>query len=182
MLFDKLNFQRLSAPPKGLSFDCSDEDLNDFFSNASYPHQQELVAVTYLFLVKNTHRVAAYFSLLNDAIKANAFPEINQSVPPEKRYRSVPAVKIARLGVDKEFQRKHLGSEIMSLLKYWFVYNNKTGCKFILADAYNKKGVIEFYQKNGFTFLTEKDKDKETRQMKLDLKPFALRMRELYLI
>ena len=58
------------------------------------------------------------------------------------------------MGVDENFQSKHLGSEILTFLKYWFVEpNNKTGCRFLLVDAYNSERTIEFYQRNGFKLL-----------------------------
>ncbi len=59
--------------------------------------------------------------------------------------------------------------------------NNKTGCRFIVVDAYNNDDVIRFYGKNGFRFLyaTEDlereayhipaDEHLESRMMYLDL-------------
>ena len=40
----------------------------------------------------------------------------------------------------------------MSFIKSWFVEpNNKTGCRFVLVDAYNDEIPLKFYKKNGFT-------------------------------
>ena len=59
--------------------------------------------------------------------------------------------------------------------------DNKTGCRFIVVDAYNKENVLHFYEKNGFKFLysTEslekeanhipEDEHLESRMMYLDL-------------
>ena len=30
----------------------------------------------------------------------------------------------------------------------------KTGCRFIVVDAYNKENVLHFYEKNGFKFFS----------------------------
>lgn len=49
------------------------------------------------------------------------------------------------------------------------VVKNKTGCRFITIDAYNKNNVLSFYQRNDFKFLTEKDKNETTRTMYYDL-------------
>ena len=49
-----------------------------------------------------------------------------------------------------------LHSEItrtMDFIKGWFRYDNKTGCRFIIVDAYNEEPVIKFYQRNDFSFL-----------------------------
>ena len=43
-------------------------------------------------------------------------------------------------------------------------------CRFLTVDAYNKPEILEFYSKNGFTFLYDKDVHKQIRAMKYDLK------------
>lgn len=57
----------------------------------------------------------------------------------------------------------------MLFIKNWFAAENKTGCRFLLVDAYNKPEIISFYQKNDFVLLTEKDEDRKTRSMYFDL-------------
>jgi hypothetical protein len=47
----------------------------------------------------------------------------------------------------------------------------QAGCCFITVDAY--QNALEFYKKNGFDFLTEKDALEQTRAMYLDLKAFV---------
>lgn len=57
-----------------------------------------------------------------------------------------------------------------SLIGY-FVSNNKTGCRFLTVDAH--KDAIGLYEKCGFSFFTENDKDDETRLMYFDLKQLS---------
>ena len=39
----------------------------------------------------------------------------------------------------------------MSFIKDWFRHeDNKTGCRFIVVDAYNEEKVLRYYEKNGF--------------------------------
>ena len=75
-----------------------------------------------------------------------------------KHRRDYPAVKIGRFGVNKEFQGKglHWGSEALDFIKRWMITDNKTGCCFITVDAY--AAAVEFYLKNGFRFMGEKEK------------------------
>ena len=84
----------------------------------------------------------------------------------------MPAAKIGRLGVASAHNRRGYGTKILDFLKYWFSTGNKTGCRFLLVDAYNKDKVTGFYKKNGFQFLTEKDEAEETRIMYFDLTKF----------
>lgn len=126
---------------------------------------------------------------LDDSIKAALIPNksrnrIQRKIPNSKRTRSYPAVLIGRLGVAKEFQGTvfSVGSQVIEYIASWFVHpDNKTGCRFIVVDAYNKENVLHFYGKNGFKFLyfTEdleketnhipKDEHLESRMMYLDL-------------
>lgn len=61
----------------------------------------------------------------------------------------------------------------MNYIKGYFLDKNKTGCRFITVDATNNERTIKFYQKNGFDFLTEKDKAEKTRLMYYDLIVFS---------
>lgn len=70
----------------------------------------------------------------------------------------------------------------MRFIKDWFrAEDNKTGCRFLVVDAYNDHRTLKFYEKNGFKFL-HKNEDEEkqyflvkdnvitTRLMYFDLK------------
>lgn len=72
-----------------------------------------------------------------------------------------------------KYQKQGIGSEVLSFIKSFFTIRNKTGCRFITVDAYNCDRVIEFYEDNGFRFLTDKDKSEDTRLMYFDLKTFV---------
>jgi len=125
--------------------DDGDKDLDDFIRNDAERHRQDLMAVTYgLFLVDYPGHPLAFATLQNDALKINlaGYP-----------YKSSPAVKIGRLGVSVEWQRGGIGTELLTMIKDFMLTDNRTGCKYITVDAYNKHGVLRFYQKNGFSLL-----------------------------
>ena len=84
----------------------------------------------------------------------------------------MPAVKVGRLGVASSRQKEGYGTQALDFLKLWFTRNNKTGCRFLLVDAYNTDKVLNFYGKNKFEFLTTEDKDTDTRLMYFDLIEF----------
>ena len=82
--------------------------------------------------------------------------------------KSVPAVKIGRLAVDKTYKGKGLGKILVdNIVDDCIELNKKIACRLITVDAY--KGALSFYQKSGFEFLTEKDEQENIRQMFLDL-------------
>jgi GNAT superfamily N-acetyltransferase len=158
---------------RSATFDCGDNDLNEFFFRDSRLANSELVAVTYAWI--DNGNTLAYFSVSNDAVKrelltGSAFKRVTRRMDRGKRYSTLPAVKIGRLAVDKTAQASGLGTDILDFIKYWFTNGNKTGCRFVVVDAYNNPGTVSFYQKNSFQFLLESDKTNKTRLMFFDLK------------
>jgi GNAT superfamily N-acetyltransferase len=166
-----LLFTRLAEKNETKDFDCEDSDLNDFIRNDAWNYQKELLSVTYLFEDKQG-TVVAFFSVSNDSLKDADYEKWNnlsRKVSNRKRRRDYPAVKIGRIGVDSKYKGNKLGTDILFFIKNWFTTENKTGCRFVLVDAYNNQQVINFYQKNEFVLLTEKDSEKKTRSMYFDL-------------
>ncbi|WP_302993976.1 GNAT family N-acetyltransferase [Parabacteroides goldsteinii] len=113
---------------------------------------------------------------MNDKISSDpeqnsVWNKLSRRIPNPKRRKHYPAVKIGRLAVSLEYAQQGLGKDIIRFIKYLFTHGNRTGCRFITVDAY--KDAIVFYQKSGFDFITEKDKNDETRLMFYDLKRFV---------
>ena len=142
------------------SFECDNSDLNDFFQNDCLNYSKELLGKSYCFTLDydDTNIVCA-FTISNDSIKVNTLPNnrkrhINKSIPRQKQFKSYPAVLIGRLGVNKNFGRQGIGTELMDFIKSWFIdKDNKTGCRFIVVDSYNTKEALNYYLKNNFHFL-----------------------------
>lgn len=164
-----LDFIRLQPTNKVKSFDCGDEDLNDFILNRATPFDKYMLAVSYAFVDTNdTIRPLAYFSLANDKIAISDFPNMTefnrfrrkQGFPNEKRLKSYPAVKLCRLAVDQNAKGNQIGSSLLDYIKSMFVINNKTGCRFITVDAY--LAAVPFYEKNGFRLMNLEDDDPHT--------------------
>jgi len=154
---------------------CGDGDLDEFYLVDSIESAKQLLSVTYLVKLEDG-TPCAFFSVFNDAVKKSqkemprsAFERLSRPLPREKRYASVPAVKIGRLGVANNYQGIGVGQQVVDFLKEWFTSGNKTGCRFLLVDAYNQPKVTRFYENNGFAFLTGSDEKEKTRIMYFDL-------------
>ncbi len=171
---------RLDADSPRKPFDCGDsliaKDLNEFFLIDSVNYAKELLTVTYAWELEA--ETIAYFAVSNDSLRAEDTSSktrfrkvILKLVPFEKRgHKTSPSVKVGRFAVAKKYQGRDIGSKLMNFIKNFFTDKNKTGCRFIIVDAY--KEAVGFYQKNGFDFLTPEDEDQETRLMWFDLKTF----------
>ncbi|MEO8146862.1 MAG: GNAT family N-acetyltransferase [Bacteroidia bacterium] len=113
-------------------FDCGDNDLNDFLFNDSKNFQNNLLTVTYL--IESEKETVAFYSLLNDKIsiaetdsKSKWNKKIGKDIPFSKRFKSYPAIKIARLGVSSNHKGKGYGNALLDYLKQLFITNNRTG-------------------------------------------------------
>jgi len=167
-----------------LPFDCDNRDLNDFFIKDAIKYASQLLGKSYCFtLDESPNTIVCAFTISNDSIKVLNLPgsrrkKVLQAIPRLKRMRSYPAVLIGRLGVHKDFriikgEEHRIGNQLMDFIKSWFVDGtNKTGCRFIVVDAYNTLNTLRYYSKNGFVelFSTEQQ-EKEffelTDQVKL---------------
>lgn len=170
-LEEKCTFSRLSKDilDHCSPFDCGHGDLNDFFKNDSLNYEKAFLGKSYCFLLdENPKEIVCAFTVSNDSIKVNFLPnarkkKISKQISREKHFRTYPAVLIGRLGVNQTYKGKGVGGELMAFIKSWFIEaNNKTGCRFVVVDAYNEISPIQFYKKNGFDFLfstEEQEKD-----------------------
>ena len=171
------------------AFDCGDEDLNAFFQEDAFSYDAQLLGRSYCFLSALEGDIAAVFTLSNSAIRVaelpnNAKRRLVKLIPWVKQGRNYPAVLIGRLGVCRKYRNQKVGSQIIVFIKAWFLSDhNKTGCRFIVVDAYNKEDVLHFYsnENNNFSFLFKEESQEKlynsipanenlkTRQMYFDL-------------
>ncbi len=189
LLQSNCSLYRVSTEEELDSFSCGDIELDDFFHQEACLYDGQLLGKTYFFSTKRAGKdeIVCAFTLANDSIKAALIPnssrnKIQRKIPNSKRTRSYPAVLIGRLGVAKDFQGSgySIGSQIIEYIASWFVHpDNKTGCRFIVVDAYNKESVLHFYGKNGFKFLyASEDLEKEANHIPDDA---SLESRMMYL-
>ncbi|MFH1113583.1 MAG: GNAT family N-acetyltransferase [Pseudomonadota bacterium] len=179
ILYDGWVLEPISPEALLLDFDCGKDDLNSFYKDDLWQHEEELITKSYVFCpegagVRDAEPPAAFISYCNDAVLKARFTrgewkKVVKEVPFRKRYSALPAVKIARLGVQTRYKRKGVGSALLNLTKLLFLTNNRTGCRFITVDAYNTEEAVGMYTKNYFAFMTETDQDNETRIMYYDL-------------
>lgn len=176
MEYSKLSQIQLTSETEIKPFKCAEDDLNDFIFEDAKHFQKELMAVTYLIEDREQNLTVAYFSLLADKISFNpeeksAWNKLNRNIPNSKRRRNYPALKIGRLAVNEEYAGNGIGTFVLDSIKYAFTSVKRLGCRFLTVDAL--KHATKFYEKNGFQFFTELDKDDETRLMFYDLKNFV---------
>ena len=182
-LFRRYNKELAGKLP---AFDCGDEDLNAFFQEDAFNYDAQLLGRSYCFLSALEGDIAAVFTLSNSAIRVaelpnNAKRRLVKLIPWVKQGRNYPAVLIGRLGVSRKYRNQRIGSQIIDFIKAWFLSDhNKTGCRFVVVDAYNKEDVLHFYSNdnNNFSFLfKEESQEKLYNSIPVDE---ALKTRQMY--
>lgn len=132
--------------------DANYTPLKIFLKKTAWDFHQFEIAKTYVLLNSNISpsRIQGYITLMNSEIILN---EGQQPIGISDKYEVFPAVKIARLAIDKIYQGQGFGGMLLD----WCINHVKraimpnVGCRFLVVDA--KKDSIPFYQKNGFTLL-----------------------------
>ncbi len=172
-LLESCSLCELNQPTDYDDFCCADHDLDDFFSNDCFAYAKQLLGKTYCYtLDENPRKIVCAFTLANASIRVDDLPnarkkKIETDIPHVKTLKDYPAVLLGRLGVAQEFQSKHIGSDVLNFVKFWFVEpNNKTGCRFVIVDAYNNHSTLAFYQRNGFkTVFSTDEQEKDYRHI-----------------
>lgn len=175
-LLDKctLNLYDEFALHNCIAFDCGHQDLNDFFAHDVIDYANELLGKTYCFtLDENPRMIVCAFTVANDSIKTSDLPnsrrkKVIKVIPRPKHMKSYPAVLIGRLGVNKDFrsivgEEQRIGDQLMDFIKSWFIDKaNKTGCRFVVVDAYNERVPLRYYANNYFvTLFSSEEQEKE---------------------
>lgn len=189
-LLDKCSFSLLDEAVISASvpFSCGNEDLDEFFRHDAPLYSKQLLGKSYCFrLDEDNSVIVCAFTLSNDSIRVDILPnsrekKVRKSIPHSKQMRRYPGVLIGRLGINIEFKHQGIGSDLMEFIKSWFLdAGNKTGCRFLIVDAYNDEIPLKYYQKNDFRFLFssesqeaentgwDKDTKLKTRLMYFDL-------------
>jgi len=156
------------------SFSCSISEYNDYLFKDALRSQNDHIALTWLLRERTTGIIAAYMSLIADAIKLSITEkEIHALNYP---FRTIPAMKIAKLAVSNEVQDKYKGlgtymvNKALALAR---ICNRQLfACRFLTVDAdvEHNESVIEFYKKNGFVPNTEmNNKRTKTISMRKDI-------------
>ena len=174
---EELRFFKLLGNTPIKQFRSKDEDLNEFLLEKANSYQEELLAVTHI--IENTDKTIAYFSIFNDSLSVEKASFASKSKfkkfianlvsHPKRHLESFPAIKIGRLAVCRN--EKGFGKIIIHwLIDYALKINETCACKFITVDAYADS--LGFYEKMGFSYISDNDAGEDTRQMYLDLTPY----------
>jgi GNAT superfamily N-acetyltransferase len=154
-----------------------DDALRAFLKKSALKFSASNIAKTYVAVQKDDAEqplVRSYVSILLSEIKKEY--AATEDCPEANRY-NFPAVKIARLATDKNFEGKGLGTGLIAFVA-GLVRTHvmpHAGCRFLILDANRAK--IEFYKKRGFVMVDNEENTRVENQnpvMFMDLHKIAV--------
>jgi ribosomal protein S18 acetylase RimI-like enzyme len=138
------------------AFDCGDETLNRYLRTQVSQDIRRHIANCFVAVEVieapaggGTSRVAAYYTLSAASLPFTDLPaEESKRLP---RYPTIPAVRIGRLAVDRQFQRCGLGAAMLADATVRALKADAAAFM-LVVDAKNEQAV-KFYEKFGFRLV-----------------------------
>lgn len=159
------------------SFDSHIQEYNDFLKVANKFYDLN-ISKTFVLIHRKTNELLAYMTLSSDSIKLTSEEKEVHDIA-KVPYASIPALKVGKLAVNKELNKKSIrrgyGSFMLEMARAFAFSMNEIGvaCRFITVDAdieYDPNTPL-FYYKNGFVEnLSNKSRNaKHTISMRKDI-------------
>lgn len=158
-----INYFKLNNSINLKEFNCGDSEdhqkLNKFLKERAINHQKDMIGTTLIACdLDSNKKIIGYMTLLTDGITVEEKQKKNffESIFMRNKYSTYPALKIGRLAIDKNYQKKGIGRYLFQLaIATGIKINEQAGTRFIIVDS--KKMSTGFYKKLEFKELNEKD-------------------------
>lgn len=142
-----IQIEALSNRHNRKQFDCGNESLNRYLQQTARQHAQKGIARTFVLIDDATPSdILGFFTLMICEIQTD-------ELPPQfaKKYpRIVPAAKLARLAVSKDWQRQGFGKLMMTeAMQRVINVAQHVGIIGFIVDAKNESARC-YYQQYGF--------------------------------
>jgi GNAT superfamily N-acetyltransferase len=145
---------RLSGSVNKFLFSCGVEDLDTFLKNFAKKRMKANSSVTYVVTdeLDNVNTVLGYYTICNIGIEYENLPPKTLSSNVPSRY-PIPAILLARLAVDEQFQGKGLGKLLLfHCFQQTITVSQISGTCLLIVDAIDCNAK-QFYLKHGFREL-----------------------------
>ena len=146
--------------------------LKIFLQRHATTYEKQSLSRTYAaFNTAENDRIAGYVTIVcGEVVLADGDDPLVADEGLQYLYNQYPAVKIARLAVDRRVQRRGIGDALISLslgIVQDFIVPN-VGCRFVMVDS--KRDAVAFYDRLGFTMLdTPANRERDEPVMFIDL-------------
>ncbi len=134
-----------SYAPLIADFDCGDEGLNNYLKEKALEDYRKNEATTTLVVKKYRSQLCllGYYTLKNTSLLFR----------PDQTLRGYPAIEIMYLAVQRNHQRKGIGTRILRGIIYRAYQLSREFSAVTVLILSSKKCAAEFYKKNSFQEL-----------------------------
>ncbi|CAN2041390.1 GNAT family acetyltransferase [Candidatus Magnetomoraceae bacterium gMMP-15] len=140
--------RQLKSTDDRSNFHCGNSYLDNFFVRYAGQNQfRHHIGITYVAVDKN--QILGFVTVSASHIEINELPDNSKKKFPKY---PLPILRMARLAVDKIFQRKRIGLLLLrSVFQLAWEMAEKFGCIGVVVEA--KPEAINFYEQYGFIKL-----------------------------
>jgi GNAT superfamily N-acetyltransferase len=138
-------------------FDCGKELLNDYLKSQAGQDIKRKLSACFVLADNDTFCVKGYYTLSNNSIPLNCFPEqIKKKLP--QSYASIPTTLLGRLALDKNFIGKGFGKILLiDALRRCYETSKEIGSFAVVVDPIDREAEL-FYEKYDFIKLPDSGK------------------------
>lgn len=138
-------------------FDCGKDLLNNYLKHQAAQDIKRKISACFVLAEMNTQCVKGYYTLSNNSIPINSFPEhLKKKLPAS--YVSIPATLLGRLAVDKSYQGKGTGKILLiDALNRSYKASKEIGSFAVVVDPIDREAEL-FYKKYDFIKLPDSGK------------------------
>ena len=152
MSYKLVSIKDIQPKSKLKNFDCGIEELNEFFSRYSLKNDALGIGKTFVAFDEN-ETVVGYFTLATAQVAFESIPDNLRTKLPKY---PIPALRIARLAVSKDFQGTGIGKWLLTQAFIKIIHvADITGIYLIIVDA--KESSKTFYEHYGFTKFNDNE-------------------------
>lgn len=139
------------------NFDCGKELLNNYLKTQAGQDIKRKLSACFVLSESDTNNIQGYYTLSNNSISLNSFPEQIQKKLP-KSYISIPTTLLGRLAIDKNYQGKGVGKILLiDALKRSYEISQEIGSFAVVVDPIDEEAE-QFYKKYDFIKLPDSEK------------------------
>ena len=174
--YSDLSFTPFKAETAAImSFDCGNDELNEFLRTDEVTEfEREHLGKTTLVYCHG--ELAGYYTIYADSLERTYVRKHGSlSKASAMHVKSIPAIMVGRLAVDRKWQGKGVGKAILERIAMYALDNSHhLGIRLILVQA--RLDAVPFYEKSGFVAVpadlreeAKRMRTKGTRTLFLDI-------------
>ena len=135
------------------SFDCGEQDLDNWLKNRARKNLQARASKTYVTCLRDSNEIAGFYAVsMGQVLRSEISGRLSRNMPSD-----VPCAVIGRLAVDLRFQGAGIGGNLLRhAIQVSLLAGQHVACRAVIVHALNE-AAVKFYKRNGFALLPQED-------------------------